>query len=126
MKKGKGLTLKINLSNRWLYTFIFIGILAIIAVGVYAYGTNNPSSFGHSSGEISFNTKSIPASAINFSMESQASSTCSAETEGLVIYNMTQTGYDYLKGYHYVGKLLVCTKDNWTQGATTYYWGSLN
>ncbi len=36
MKKGKGLTINIHLTNRWLYTFIAIGILAAIGVGVYA------------------------------------------------------------------------------------------
>jgi hypothetical protein len=42
----------INFSNKFLYTFIAIGILAIIGVGVYAYGTNNASTFGHDSGEL--------------------------------------------------------------------------
>lgn len=52
MKKKRGLTIKINFSNRWLYTFIVLGILAVIGVGVYAYGTSSPSTFGHSLGEI--------------------------------------------------------------------------
>jgi hypothetical protein len=50
MKKKRGI--KIKLSNRWLYTFIVLGILAIVGIGVYAYGTSSPSTFGHSSGEI--------------------------------------------------------------------------
>ena len=41
-----------GISNRLLYTLITIGILAIIGVGVYAYGTSNPSNFGHSAGEL--------------------------------------------------------------------------
>jgi hypothetical protein len=52
MKKGRGIQIKINFTNRWLYTFIAIGILAIVGVGVYAYGTSNPSTFGHSIGEL--------------------------------------------------------------------------
>ena len=36
MKKKRGIEIKINLSKRWLYTLIVIGILAIIGVGVYA------------------------------------------------------------------------------------------
>jgi hypothetical protein len=36
MKKEKGLTIKINLSNRWIYFLITLGILAAIGVGVYA------------------------------------------------------------------------------------------
>ena len=53
MKKKRGKRIKINLSNRWLYTFTIFGLLAIVAVGVYAYGTSSPSTFGHSSGELS-------------------------------------------------------------------------
>ena len=38
--KKRGLTLKINLSNRWLYFLITLGILAIVSVGVYAVDTS--------------------------------------------------------------------------------------
>jgi hypothetical protein len=50
-KKNKR-EIKIILSNRWLYTLIALGVLAVIAVGVWAYGTSNPSVFGHSIGEL--------------------------------------------------------------------------
>ncbi len=50
MKKKRGI--KIYFTNRWLYTFIVIGILIAIGVGVYAYGTSNPAVFGHSIGEL--------------------------------------------------------------------------
>jgi hypothetical protein len=50
--KKRGIEIKINLSNRAIYTLIVIGILAIVGVGVYAYGTSNPSNFGHSFGEL--------------------------------------------------------------------------
>jgi hypothetical protein len=36
MKKKRGIEIKINLSNRAIYTLIVIGILAIVGVGVYA------------------------------------------------------------------------------------------
>ena len=48
--KNRGLN--IHLSNRLSYTLIAIGILAVIGVGVYAYGTTVPSTFGHSAGEL--------------------------------------------------------------------------
>lgn len=51
-KRGKNITIKISFSNRWLYTLIIIGILAIIGVGIYAFGTSDPSTFGHSINEI--------------------------------------------------------------------------
>ena len=51
-KRGKSIKININFSNRWLYTLILIGILAIIAVGVYA-ATYSPSGAGHPYTEIS-------------------------------------------------------------------------
>jgi len=50
--KKRNLDIRIHLTNRWLYTLIAIGILAVIGITVYAYGTSNPSVFGHSAGEI--------------------------------------------------------------------------
>lgn len=35
-KRGKEKGIHIHLTNRWLYTFIAIGILAVIGIGVYA------------------------------------------------------------------------------------------
>lgn len=52
MKKKKGIEIKINFSKKWFYTLIAIAVLAIIGIGVYAYGTSDPSTFGHSLGEI--------------------------------------------------------------------------
>ena len=51
-RRGKGVTINIHLTNHWLYTLIAIVILVAVAVGIYAYGTWNPSTFGHSLGEI--------------------------------------------------------------------------
>ncbi len=50
--KKRGLNLTFKFSNRILYSLITVFILAIIGVGVYAYGTSAPSTFGHSLGEI--------------------------------------------------------------------------
>jgi hypothetical protein len=52
MKRGKQFTIKINFSNRWLYTFIALGILIVAGIGVYAYGSGSPTTFGHSGDEI--------------------------------------------------------------------------
>lgn len=41
-----------KISNRILYTLITLGILMLIATGIYAYGTSSPSTFGHSAGEL--------------------------------------------------------------------------
>jgi len=55
----------INLSNRTFYTLISIGVLVLLGVGVYAFGTNDPSVFGHSIGEIDWNSGVISNLAIN-------------------------------------------------------------
>ncbi len=52
MKKRKGINFNIHISNRVAYTLIAFLMLAIVGVGVYAYGTSNPQTFGHSVGEI--------------------------------------------------------------------------
>ncbi len=51
MKKGRR-GIQINFTNRWLYTFITVFLLAAVGVGVYAYGTSTPTTFGHSAGEL--------------------------------------------------------------------------
>ncbi len=46
------MVIKITLSNRALYSIITLGILIFLGIGVYAYGTNSPSVFGHTWEEI--------------------------------------------------------------------------
>jgi hypothetical protein len=52
MHKKSKVNLSINVSKRLLYTLIAIGILAIVGVGVYAFGGSQPSNVGHSAGEL--------------------------------------------------------------------------
>jgi len=52
MKKRGKFVIKINLSNRWLYTFIVIGILIAVGFGVYAV-TYSASGAGHPYTELS-------------------------------------------------------------------------
>lgn len=51
VKKIKMGRVQINISNRWLYTLITIGILAIISVGVYAWA-DPTTGVGHGPSEI--------------------------------------------------------------------------
>jgi len=55
MKRGRK---KIHYSNRFIYFLIMLGILAIVATGVFAYNSSpaNPVTFGHSSNEINFSS----------------------------------------------------------------------
>ena len=45
--------INLNLGNKTLFFFIFIGVALIVSGFVYAYGTSNPVVMGHSAGEIS-------------------------------------------------------------------------
>jgi hypothetical protein len=47
MKKKEGITIKINLSNRWIYFLITLGILSIIGVGVYSLTPGTAPNPGH-------------------------------------------------------------------------------
>jgi len=48
--------LEINMTNKWLYSLIAVGVVLALGVGVYAYQSNmragNPPVMGHSAGEI--------------------------------------------------------------------------
>jgi hypothetical protein len=51
-KKGSRKEIRTFFSNRWLYTLITAVIIIAIGIGIYAYGTYNPSTFGHTLSEI--------------------------------------------------------------------------
>ena len=42
----------INFTNKWLYSFIAVGVLILLGVGVYAFGGVQPNIMGHSTNEI--------------------------------------------------------------------------
>lgn len=46
------MVVKINISNKVAYTIIAVIAILILGIVVYAYGTSNPSAFGHSGDEI--------------------------------------------------------------------------
>ena len=48
----RGLNIQINFTNRFLYTFVAFIFILIIGVGVFAFGTFTPSTFGHSASEL--------------------------------------------------------------------------
>lgn len=92
--KKKELVIKID--RRLLYTFIVLGILAVIGVGVYAYGTSSPSTFGHSLGEIDFSqtiTEDITTTGKVSASEICLGTDCSTSltSKGKAVYEITNT-----------------------------------
>jgi uncharacterized protein (UPF0333 family) len=49
--------LQINISNKAIYSMLILVIIIVLGIGVYAFGTKNPSVFGHSSGEVQVNVE---------------------------------------------------------------------
>lgn len=51
--KKRSIKLEINLTNKWFYTFISLGAILLLAIGVFAYNSGKSASvFGHSAGEL--------------------------------------------------------------------------
>ena len=48
----RSLNIQINFNNKAIYTFVAFIALLIIGMGVFAFGTSTPSTFGHSAGEL--------------------------------------------------------------------------
>ena len=98
MKKKRGLKINFSkVSNRTLYSLISIFLILTVAVGVYAYGTSNPSNFGHSAGEISglkaFATDGIdscPAGSSIRVINNAGTVTCETDDTGASAQNLNQ------------------------------------
>ena len=55
MKRGrlnKSVNFKLKVTNKAVYTFLAVVAILVIAGIAFAYGTNAPSTFGHSAGEV--------------------------------------------------------------------------
>ncbi len=72
--KDKNFKINIKLANNGLYILIIIGILILVGIGVYAYGTSDPPVFGHTINEVA---PPSPCSANQFLKFSNASWICS-------------------------------------------------
>jgi hypothetical protein len=97
MKKKGGLNVKINFSNRWLYTLIALGILVIISVGVYALQAGVKPNPGHDLSELGVPSGCTSGQFIywdgnNLACMSQSQSLCPVGTT--VYYNYSNLNED--------------------------------
>jgi len=131
MNKKRGRKIQINFTNRWLYTFIAIGILAAVGIGVYAYGTSNPPVFGHSMGELAAPSGCVSNQVLQWSGTSWTCVTLPSQAQWPYLQSIKLTsashngnfsGYDGMynwiqangcSGYH------VCTADEVTSAIET-------
>jgi hypothetical protein len=114
MKKGKQINIKINFSNRWLYTFIVFGILIVAGIGVYAYNTGSPTTSGHTWNEIA----GIPAGFAD-GVDNQGISSCSASFVNCAGYSISGNSFGTYRGCP-DGKVM--SKLYESRGAFTYAW----
>jgi len=47
--------IQVNIEKKYAFVIIAVFLVLAVSIGVIAYGTNNPETFGHSSTEINFN-----------------------------------------------------------------------
>ena len=90
--KRKGLTIKINLTNRWLYTLIALGVLIAVGVGVYA--AVDTTKAWHPASQVDFSsgitTTNLTTNKICLSGSCQIS--WPGATKAFGIYNVTSIG----------------------------------
>jgi hypothetical protein len=105
MKKGRGRKIQINISNRWLYTFIAIGIIAIIGVGVYALTPGVAPNPGHLISEMAPPSPCTAGQVLQFDGTNWVCNSTVTETDPTVPKNC---------GY---GSYMIFTRDyGWTCG----------
>lgn len=95
----------VNLSNRAAYTFIVLGVLVLVAVGINAYGGSTPSVMGHSIGELEGVQARVTGTCVAGSsirvISSDGSVTCEPDDSGSGLWN--QSGSDIYRSGGYVG-----------------------
>ena len=103
MKRGKNnFTIKINFSNRVLYTLIAITILIVAGIGVYAYGTGSPTTSGHTGNEIAVDStlcSAITGHSCGYDVDTDTdTNTWGPASTGLYGWAMTYNGWCNYKG----------------------------
>jgi len=89
--------LEINMTNKWLYSLIAVGILLALGVGVYAYQSNmragNPPVMGHSAGEINVENSAGEIVSLQDALDDLASSS-GRQSITFEVYNSDTSTYE--------------------------------
>src|SRR4030066_39383 len=101
MKKGKRtVKIQINFTNRWLYTFIAVFLLAAVAVGVYALAPGVVPNPGHNINEVSVPSPCTSGQFLQYNNSDWKCSSvfslpaCPAGTTLSVVWSLAGTGED--------------------------------
>jgi hypothetical protein len=108
-KTSRKIHLNVSVDKRSLYTVLSLLIVFAAAMGVYAYGTQNPSVFGHSAKELDF-SQGVEGNAVFLGNVDVAGglklgtvSSCGSGNEGSLRYNSGSK------------KLELCNASSWSQ-----------
>jgi len=85
----KSLNIQINFTKRTLYTIISFLVILLAGVVVYAFGTSDPPTFGHSAGELDLSGGVQGDAVFLGSIKIGTSTICDINTEGSLRYNST-------------------------------------
>jgi hypothetical protein len=103
MKKKRELVIKINLSNRWLYTFIVVGILAIIGVGVLALTPGIAPNPGHLISELAPPSPCTAGQVLSFDGANWKCTTPASVCPSGTIIHYSDNGGDFFSGTSLTG-----------------------
>ena len=91
----KRISFNINFTNRAIYTLITFSIFLLIGISVFAFGTSDPPTFGHSAGELDL-SEGVEGDAVflgNLDVAGRVkvgtSVICNTTVEGSLRYNST-------------------------------------
>ena len=103
----KSLNIQINFTNRAIYTLITFSIFLLIGISVFAFGTSDPPTFGHSAGELDLSGGVQGDAVFLGSIKIGTSTICDTNTEGSLRYNSVDKKIEYCNGtgWNAVGSL---------------------
>jgi len=90
--------MRLNISNLIAYLFLIFGTFVMLGIGISAYGTNNPSSLGHSFSEVQAPS---PCTSGRFLQYDSSGWKCKSYSPYLGFLNLDNSGpiQDFLLGY---------------------------
>ena len=126
MKTG-GTILKLYFGTKSTYSLIILSVLAFVLVGVYAFGTQNPTTFGHSAKEIDLSSgvegKAVFLGSIDVIGDAKIGNSgisCNSAKEGALRFNPTEKFLEFCDGVNF--KFLGgCTPGNISFTTPGYY-----
>ena len=111
MKKIKSKNINLNFINGITYTLIIFSIFLLIGISVFAFGTSDPPTFGHSAGELDLSGGVQGDAVFLGSIKIGTSTICDTNTEGSLRYNSVDKKIEYCNGTDWKAVGSLCGTD---------------